>query len=454
MKKLLALLLVLAMMLALVACVKPDNNKPDDGNNSNQGTTETPEDDNGNEEDPEIKVMTYEEYVAAELQSEVYVAAYVQAHQAWWDNKVTVYAADLDGGYFIYEMACSEEDAAKLTPGTKILVHGYKAEWAGEVEIVDATFEFVEGESYIAESIDVTEYLGTDDLADFQNQFVYFSGLTVVKVEYQNGSRGKDIYVTLSLNGAEYSFCVESYLTSPDSDLYKAVEALNAGDVVDIEGFLYWYNGANPHITNVKLDGVMSYDEYVKAALQSEVTVECYVQAHQSWWDNKITVYAADLDGGYFLYEMKCTEEDAAKLTPGTKIRVHGFKAEWAGEVEITEATFEFIDAAPYVADPVNLTALLGSEELINYQNQYALFEGLTVVKVEYQNGSRGKDIYVTVSLGGAEYSFCVESYLTSPDSDLYKAVEVLKAGDVVDVVGFLYWYNGVNTHITGVTVK
>ena len=454
MKKLLALLLVLAMMLALVACVKPDNNKPDDGNNSNQGTTETPEDDNGNEEDPEIKVMTYEEYVAAELQSEVYVAAYVQAHQAWWDNKVTVYAADLDGGYFIYEMACSEEDAAKLTPGTKILVHGYKAEWAGEVEIVDATFEFVEGESYIAESIDVTEYLGTDDLADFQNQFVYFSGLTVVKVEYQNGSRGKDIYVTLSLDGAEYSFCVESYLTSPDSDLYKAVEALNAGDVVDIEGFLYWYNGANPHITNVKLDGVMSYDEYVKAALQSEVTVECYVQAHQSWWDNKITVYAADLDGGYFLYEMKCTEEDAAKLTPGTKIRVHGFKAEWAGEVEITEATFEFIDAAPYVADPVNLTALLGSEELINYQNQYALFEGLTVVKVEYQNGSRGKDIYVTVSLGGAEYSFCVESYLTSPDSDLYKAVEVLKAGDVVDVVGFLYWYNGVNTHITGVTVK
>ena len=454
MKKLLALLLVLAMMLALVACVKPDNNKPDDGNNSNQGTTETPEDDNGNEEDPEIKVMTYEEYVAAELQSEVYVAAYVQAHQAWWDNKVTVYAADLDGGYFIYEMACSEEDAAKLTPGTKILVHGYKAEWAGEVEIVDATFEFVEGESYIAESIDVTEYLGTDDLADFQNQFVYFSGLTVVKVEYQNGSRGKDIYVTLSLNGAEYSFCVESYLTSPDSDLYKAVEALNAGDVVDIEGFLYWYNGANPHITNVKLDGVMSYDEYVKAALQSEVTVECYVQAHQSWWDNKITVYAADLDGGYFLYEMKCTEEDAAKLTPGTKIRVHGFKAEWAGEVEITEATFEFIDAAPYVADPVNLTALLGSDELINYQNQYALFEGLTVVKVEYQNGSRGKDIYVTVSLGGAEYSFCVESYLTSPDSDLYKAVEVLKAGDVVDVVGFLYWYNGVNTHITGVTVK
>ena len=452
MKKLLALLLTLAMMLTFVACVKPDN-KPDGGNTPDGGSTEQP--DQGGEETPddELSVMTYEQYVAAELQSEVLVEVYVQAHQSWWDNKITVYAADLDGGYFIYEMACSEEDAAKLVPGAKIRVHGYKAEWAGEVEIIDATFEFVEGESYIAESIDVTEYLGTDDLIDFQNQFVYFSGLTIVNISYKNDG-GDDIYVTVGLDGAEYSFCVEKYLTGTETDLYKAVQALKVGDVVDIEGFLYWYEGVNTHITGVKLSGVMSYADYVKAALDSEVTVECYVQAHQSWWSNKVTVYAADHDGAYFIYELACSEEDAAKLVPGAKIRVHGYKAAWAGEVEIIDATFEFIDAAPYVAEAVNLTALLGTEELINYQNQYALFEGLTVVSTEYQNGSRGKDIYVTVSLNGAEYSFCVESYLTSPDSDLYIAVEALKAGDVIDVTGFLYWYEGVNTHITGVTVK
>ena len=450
MKKLLALLLTLAMMLTFVACVKPDN-KPDGGNTPDGGTTETP--DTEKPDDNELKVMTYAEYAAAELDSEVLVEVYVQAHQSWWDNKVTVYAADLDGGYFIYEMACSAEDAAKLVPGAKIRVHGYKTEWAGEVEIIDATFEFVEGESYIAESIDVTEYLGTDDLIDFQNQFVYFSGLTIVNISYKNDG-GDDIYVTVGLDGAEYSFCVEKYLTGTETDLYKAVQALKVGDVVDIEGFLYWYEGVNTHITGVKLSGVMSYADYVKAALDSEVTVECYVQAHQSWWDNKVTVYAADHDGAYFIYELACSEEDAAKLVPGAKIRVHGYKAAWAGEVEIIDATFEFIDAAPYVAEAVNLTALLGTEELINYQNQYALFEGLTVVSTEYQNGSRGKDIYVTVSLNGAEYSFCVESYLTSPDSDLYIAVEALKAGDVVDIEGFLYWYEGVNTHITGVTVK
>ena len=36
---------------------------------------------------------------------------------------------------------------------------------------------------------------------------------------------------------------------------------------------------------------VMTYDEYIAAPLDSAVTIETYVQATQSWWDNKITVY-------------------------------------------------------------------------------------------------------------------------------------------------------------------
>ena len=453
MKKLLALLLTLAMMLALVACVKPDN-KPDGGNTPDGGSTEQPDQGGEKTPDDELAVMSYEEYMAAEVDDEVLVEVYVQAHQSWWDNKITVYAADEDGGYFIYNMACSEDDAAKLTAGTKIKVHGYKTIWEGEIEIIDATFEFVEGDGYVAEAIDITDELGSETLVDYQNQLVSFSGLTVVEVEYQGGNPGKDIYLTVSLDGAEYSFCVESYLTFPDSDLYKAVGELEAGDVINVEGFLYWYNGANPHITSMTLVGPMTYDEYIAAPIDAEVIVEAYVQAHQSWWDNKNTVYAADENGGYFLYNMACSEEDAAKLLPGTKIRVHGYKAEWSGEIEIVDATFEFVEADSYVAEAKDATDLLGTDNLINYQNQLVSFSGLTVVSTEYQNGSRGKDIYVTVSLDGAEYDFCVESYLTSPDSDLYVAVEALKAGDVVDIEGFLYWYNGVNTHITGVTVK
>ena len=207
------------------------------------------------EEAPAAKVMTYAEYVAAELETEVVVDCYVQATQSWYYNSkvgsgvITVYAADKDGAYFLYEMACSEEDAARLVPGTKIRVTGYKGEWSGEVEIMDATFEFVD--SYIAEPVDVTAFLGTDELIGYQNQLAVFKGLTVEKIEYKNGEPGDDIYVTVSLNGASYDFCVERYLTGPETEVYATVGALNVGDVVDVTGFVYWYNGVNTHITAV-----------------------------------------------------------------------------------------------------------------------------------------------------------------------------------------------------------
>ncbi len=198
----------------------------------------------------EVVVMTYEEYMAAELDTEVTIEAYVQAKQSWWDNKVTVYTQDEDGAYFLYELQCSEEDNEKLVPGTKIRVNGYKAEWAGEIEIVDGTFEILEG-SYIAQPVDATAWLGTDELAAHQNQLVSFKGMTVEAVEYKNGEPGDDIYVTLSKDGAEYDFCVEYYLTGTETEVYTTVSALAQGDVVDVEGFLYWYEGPNPHITSI-----------------------------------------------------------------------------------------------------------------------------------------------------------------------------------------------------------
>ncbi len=197
---------------------------------------------------------------------------------------------------------------------------------------------------------------------------------------------------------------------------------------------------------------VMTYAEYDAAALDSKVVVECYVQDAQDWWENKITVYAQDADGAYFLYEMACTEADAAKLTAGTKIRVTGVKGAWEGEVEILEATFEFVEGADtFIAEPKDVTALLGTDELIKDQNKKVAFKGLTIKAIEYKNGEPGDDIYVTVTKDNADYSFCVERYLTGPETDVYKAFADLKAGDVVDMEGFLYWYQGVNTHITAV---
>lgn len=241
MKKIIALLLVVCMVVCFAACAKK---------------AETPADTKATEateaaKPDEKKVMTYAEYAAAAIDAEVTVETYVQATQSWWEDKITVYCQSKDGAYFAYELKCSEEDSKKMVPGTKIRITGTKGEWEGEVEIMDGTFEFVEGDTFVAEAFDATALLGTDDLIKHQNEKVAFKGMTVEKVDYQNGEPGKDIYLTLALDGKSYSFCVESYLTSPETDLYKTAGALKAGEVVDVEGFLYWYQGANPHITNV-----------------------------------------------------------------------------------------------------------------------------------------------------------------------------------------------------------
>ncbi len=217
------------------------------------------------EADPKSEgVMTHEEYMAAAVDDEVVIETYVQAKQSWWEDKATLYTQDQDGAYFIYNMACSEEDYDKLEIGTKIRVTGYKAEWEGEVEIAEgATFEILDGE-YIAPVTDVTELLGTDELIEHQNEFVSFKGMTVEAKEDPDGNEvaylynwdgsgqdGSDLYFDVSLDGETYTFTVESYLCDNTTDVYNAVKELQVGDVIDMEGFLYWYQGVNPHITSV-----------------------------------------------------------------------------------------------------------------------------------------------------------------------------------------------------------
>ena len=106
----------------------------------------------------------------------------------------------------------------------------------------------------------MTDLLGKDELIDHQNQLVSFKGMTVEAYDEEGAAfaykdpEGKtdDLYFQVSKDGTTYEFCVEFYLCGKDTDVYKAVENLKVGDVIDLEGFLYWYEGPNLQATAVK----------------------------------------------------------------------------------------------------------------------------------------------------------------------------------------------------------
>ncbi len=255
MKKCLALILAVLLALSLVACASEETNNSN-SNSKGEG------------------VMTYAEYIAAQDGDDVVIEGYVQNKQSWWDDKATLYLADEDGAYFIYNAACSQEDYGKLEKGTKVKVTGKKESYEGEIEVGGpvqgeggATLVIEEG-NYIADAFDATELLGNDEeLIKHQNEFVSFKGLTVVAKKdesdgqeytffynYNNsGEEGSDsdLYFDATLGDKTYTFNVEYYLCNESTDVYQAVQNLKVGDKIDIEGFLYWYDGQSTQVTNL-----------------------------------------------------------------------------------------------------------------------------------------------------------------------------------------------------------
>ena len=277
MKKIIAMLLALCMMMALAACQTDKNptTEPSQGATTEptQATTEATQPTTEATEpstEPAPKVMTYAEYDAAAMDSQVVIEAYVAAVESWWNGSLQVYALCEEGGYYVYNLACTEEEAALFVPGTLVRFTGYKGAWAGEVEIMDATFEILESDATYFGADDVTDLVGTDELETRMNDLVAINGLTVEASKDANGndvaflykwdgsgSQGDDLYFNVSLNGQTYTFTVNAYMigTGSDSEVYKTIEALNIGDVINVEGFLYWYNAPQPHITSVTVAG-------------------------------------------------------------------------------------------------------------------------------------------------------------------------------------------------------
>lgn len=263
MKKLLILLLALVMIVGLFAC----------GNQTDPPVVDVPTDPPATDaptEEPTAGIIGYADFMAAPIGAQVTVETCIQDVEEWRDGMLRLYTQNGEGAYYIHSLACTEEDAwGVLNPGAKILVTGSKTESFGQIMITDATYELLEGvnDANFAAPIDVTELArqGNDALMEKMNYWVTIKGLTVVASKDPNGNevpylykqdgsgaQGDDIYINAQIGEQIYTFVVNTNMvgTGPQSEAYVDIaENLQIGDVVTIECYLCWHNGAQPHVT-------------------------------------------------------------------------------------------------------------------------------------------------------------------------------------------------------------
>ena len=509
MKKILAVVLCLLLAVSAVACtVKPAATEapaataepaPAEPEATEEPVVEEPVAEEPAAEETDIfakgeGVMTYSDFIAAAVNDPVVVEGFVTlaAYNSEYGN-ISLYLQDQDGGYYVYRMPCTADDAAVLVPGAKVKVTGYKTEWSGEVEIdgSDASYELKEG-SWIPEAIDVTDVFGTDDLIGHMNQLVSVKNVVIEASTDADGNEAAflynwdgsgaagsncDLYFNGSINGTPYSFTVETDECPEGSDIYTAITNLKVGDTIDLSGMLYWYEGPQLHVSGLisnlpdfsKLEDSMSFADFMAANDQEPVTVEGYIQqvAYNPEYAN-ISMYLQDQDGGYYVYRMPCTEADAAVLIPGAKVQVKGFKTSWSGEVEVdgADATYQISGDSSWIADPVDITSLIDTDELITYMNEKVAVKGATILP-SGENGDQAflynwdgsgaagsnNDLYFNASVNGKDLSFTVETDECPEGSDVYTAVTQLEIGQIVDIEAFLYWYEGPQPHVYALTV-
>ena len=205
---------------------------------------------------------------------------------------------------------------------------------------------------------------------------------------------------------------------------------------------------------------VSTYSDYLLSNGDQPVTIESYLQEKDAWNEGKTNIWLQDEEGAYYIYSLPCSLEEYEALDQGRKLRISGYKAEFSGQLQLTDAVFFLLDGT-YLASPFDASAFLGSDELYLHQNQRVrfrdlkiepMFDGVSAFYYGWDNsGSPEKqsDLYFTASNSGEMCTFLIKSSLRGTESEVYRAVQNLRIGDTVNLEGILSWYNGPQPLVT-----
>ena len=410
-----------------------------------------------------VPALTYAEYAAASDEAKVVIEGYLQSYAlVYGDTRVSMFLQDDDGAYYVYLAVCDAEKANQLEIGKLIRVTGVKGSYAGEREVQEqSTFEILSG-SKIYDPADITSLLGSEPtLEKMMNRRVCLKGL-VIRESYGkddascaylynwdgSGKAGdnNDVYFSAS-HGEDYSlFVVESDEYQEGSSVYSSAVSVSVGDVVDLEGFLYWYNGPNIHVSSMKItrsskaelskgSGVMTREAFLAAYDGEEAVIEAYVQGLCDYDEERgrFSAYLADADGAYFAKGITADKSVYESLSEGSMIRVSGYRATENGMPLMAEGCTMQLLEGYYIAPVENITSLIGdSDALSAMAGQKVYVKGLTA------SSPAADGLIQAYDANGKQYGFVIVPEELPEGSTAETAAGQLAPGAVIDLTCFV----------------
>ncbi len=427
-----------------------------------------------------VKAMTYAEYAAASDNAKVVIEGYVQAfaYNAAY-NSVNMFIQDDDGAYYAYRAVCDAVKAKSLSEGVRVRVTGSKGSYAGEAELQEqCTFEVLSGNKIYSPS-DITSVIGDEKaLEKLMNQKISVKGLTVTesydKADGAHGSLYKwdgsgkagendDVYFSASLEGNSSLFVVESDEVPEGTDVYGTAAGLSVGDIIDLEGYMYWYNGPNIHVSGIsvtkvskadleKSAGAMTYDEFLMAADGEPAVIEAYIQGVSVYSEEKgsFSAYLSDADGAYYIKGITSEKSEYDKLSAGTKVRVSGHRYTENGMPLMSDNSSMEMQQGYYMAPAENISSHLDDHEaLSSMAGKKAFVKGITFAAFDKESGT-----VHTVGPNGKVYSFTTAAEELSEGDALYQTLESISPNEPVEITCFVYLDPEPQLSIRGISVK
>jgi len=502
MNKVLSILFAAAVLSVLASCSKSritaDKNTVSDKAAKNNAAVSTEE---NSVSEKSVDPVTHDGFMRAKAGADIIVEGYLQA---WTYDTQNGYAGlfimNDEGSFYAYKARCDDLTSAGFTEGAGIRITGKKAYRDG-FHMIDegAAVELIDG-NMIYPAVEIGEEI-TDisAMTKLQGARVAVKRATVVAPDtladgkdaaFLYGPDGSglagsnsDLYIYLQPAGMEdayFTFKVESDEIAEGSGTYTAATELSIGDVIDIEGFMYWDHGPQIHIHSITKVGTnklvsgegFTYREFVESAPESDIIVEGYLQfLVYNAKDKNACLFISNDDGSFYSHNAVCDDELAERLARGVKVRVTGRKALSEGFHQIADgAEIEILEGSR-IYPPVDISANLNNiDEMTRLQASGVKISNAKVVpqdldgeEVSFLYGpdgsgaaGTGSDLYLRLQSEGidGEYTVIVKADETSEDSDVYRAVTALANDATVDIEGFMFWSDGPQVHVYSITVK